>query len=191
MVTVSPGRQVKGGPCPPCEDWHEVDASGGGETGGKGLTPDKGSREVSESTSNPAGKTGPSGPGKPRQGGVCRWHAGSLTVCRSGGIPSVSLRRLLPEARFVGCPDWEVSGCTDDHRRLDPGQVFVATRGPHYDGHAFIREALDRAQPAWWWNSPAPRRAGSRWSSTTPGPPTPGSARPSPATRPSSSPCWA
>jgi len=60
------------------------------------------------------------------------------------GIPSVSLRRLLPEARFVGCLDWEVSGCADDHRRLDPGQVFVAVRGPRYDGHGFIREALDR-----------------------------------------------
>jgi UDP-N-acetylmuramoyl-L-alanyl-D-glutamate--2,6-diaminopimelate ligase len=60
------------------------------------------------------------------------------------GIPSVSLRRLLPEARFIGCPDWHVSGCTDDHRRLDPGQVFVATRSPRYDGHAFIREALER-----------------------------------------------
>jgi UDP-N-acetylmuramoyl-L-alanyl-D-glutamate--2,6-diaminopimelate ligase len=60
------------------------------------------------------------------------------------GIPSVSLRRLLPEARFIGCPDWQVSGCTDDHRRLDPGQVFVATRSARYDGHAFVREALER-----------------------------------------------
>ncbi|QEH35670.1 MurE-like ligase [Aquisphaera giovannonii] len=60
------------------------------------------------------------------------------------GIPSVSLRRLLPEARFVGCPDWEVSGCTDDHRRLDPGQVFVAIRDARYDGQAFVGEALDR-----------------------------------------------
>lgn len=60
------------------------------------------------------------------------------------GIPSVSLRRLLPEARFVGCPDWEVSGCADDHRRLDPGQIFVAVRTPRYDGHDFIQQALDR-----------------------------------------------
>ncbi|WP_165227087.1 Mur ligase family protein [Aquisphaera insulae] len=60
------------------------------------------------------------------------------------GIPSVSLRRLLPEARFVGCPDWEVSGCTDDHRRLDPGQVFVAIRDARYDGQAYVGEALDR-----------------------------------------------
>ena len=62
------------------------------------------------------------------------------------GIPSVSLRRLLPEAQFVGCTDWEVSGCCDDHRRLDPGQLFVAVpeARPGYDGHRFVREALDR-----------------------------------------------
>jgi UDP-N-acetylmuramoyl-L-alanyl-D-glutamate--2,6-diaminopimelate ligase len=74
---------------------------------------------------------------------MARWFVDRLP---QRGIPSVSLRRLLPEAQFVGCVDWEVSGCCDDHRRLDPGQVFVAVRGvrPGYDGHAFVREALDR-----------------------------------------------
>ncbi len=72
---------------------------------------------------------------------MARWFVDRLA---QRGIPSVSLRRLLPEAQFVGCPDWEVTGCTDDHRRLDPGQVFVAIRDPRYDGHAFVREALDR-----------------------------------------------
>ena len=71
---------------------------------------------------------------------------GSLTVYLSRGIPSVSLRRLFPEATFIGCADWEVTGCSDDHRRLEPGQVFVAIREAHagYDGQAFVREALDR-----------------------------------------------
>ena len=74
---------------------------------------------------------------------MARWFVDRLP---QRGIPSVSLRRLLPEAQFVGSVDWEVSGCSDDHRRLDPGQVFVAVRGvqPGYDGHAFVREALDR-----------------------------------------------
>jgi UDP-N-acetylmuramoyl-L-alanyl-D-glutamate--2,6-diaminopimelate ligase len=72
---------------------------------------------------------------------MARWFVDRLP---ERGIPSVSLRRLLPEARFVGCSDWEVSGCTNDHRRLDPGQVFVATRDGHYDGHSFVRQALDR-----------------------------------------------
>jgi UDP-N-acetylmuramoyl-L-alanyl-D-glutamate--2,6-diaminopimelate ligase len=74
---------------------------------------------------------------------MARWFVDRLP---QRGIPSVSLRRLLPEAQFVGCADWEVSGCTDDHRRLDPGQVFVAVREawPGYDGHVYIREALER-----------------------------------------------
>ncbi len=74
---------------------------------------------------------------------MVRWFVDRLP---QRGIPSVSLRRLLPEAHFLGCADWEVSGCCDDHRRLDPGQVFVAVRGgrPGYDGQAFVREALDR-----------------------------------------------
>ncbi len=60
------------------------------------------------------------------------------------GIPSVSLRRLLPDAQFVGCQDWEVSGCTSDTRKLDPGQVFVAVRGERRDGHSFVDRALER-----------------------------------------------
>ena len=90
---------------------------------------------------------------------MARWFVDRLP---QRGIPSVSLRRLLPEAHFVGCPDWEVSGCTDDHRRLDPGQVFVAVRDPRYDGHAFVREALDRVRRAWSWSAPARRPAGFR-----------------------------
>jgi UDP-N-acetylmuramoyl-L-alanyl-D-glutamate--2,6-diaminopimelate ligase len=72
---------------------------------------------------------------------MARWFVDRLP---QRGIPSVSLRRLLPEARFVGCPDWEVSGCTADSRRLDPGQVFVAVRGSEHDGHAFVAQALER-----------------------------------------------
>jgi UDP-N-acetylmuramoyl-L-alanyl-D-glutamate--2,6-diaminopimelate ligase len=74
---------------------------------------------------------------------MARWFVDRLP---QRGIPSVSLRRLLPEAQFVGCADWEVSGCTDDHRWLDPGQVFVAVREawPGYDGHVYVREALER-----------------------------------------------
>ncbi|CAN5908960.1 UDP-N-acetylmuramoyl-L-alanyl-D-glutamate--2,6-diaminopimelate ligase [soil metagenome] len=60
------------------------------------------------------------------------------------GIPSISLRRLLPEARFLGCEDLEVAGCSADSRRIDPGQVFVALRGDCHDGHDFIARALER-----------------------------------------------
>lgn len=72
---------------------------------------------------------------------MARWFVDRLP---HQGIPSVSLRRLLPEARFVGCHDWEVSGCSADSRRLDPGQVFVAVRGARHDGHEFVAQALER-----------------------------------------------
>ena len=74
---------------------------------------------------------------------MARWFVDRLP---QRGLPSVSLRRLLPEAQFAGCVDWKVFGCTDDHRRLEPGQVFVAAREarPGYDGHLFVREALER-----------------------------------------------
>src|SRR4051812_37237562 len=72
---------------------------------------------------------------------MARWFVDRLP---QRGIPSVSLRRLLPEARFEGCRDWEVSGCTADSRRLDPGQLFVAVRGARHDGHAFVAQALER-----------------------------------------------
>jgi len=74
---------------------------------------------------------------------MARWFTDRLP---QRGIPSVSLRRLLPEAQFMGLLDWEVSGCTNDHIQLDPGQVFVAVREarPGYDGYGFVREALER-----------------------------------------------
>jgi len=72
---------------------------------------------------------------------MARWF---LDRSPQRGIPSVSLRRLLPEARFVGCQDWAVSGCTADTRKLDPGQLFVAVRGERVDGHAFVGRALER-----------------------------------------------
>ena len=72
---------------------------------------------------------------------MARWF---LDRSPQRGIPSVSLRRLLPDAQFVGCQDWEVSGCTADSRKLDPGQVFVAVRGERSDGHSFVTRALEQ-----------------------------------------------
>jgi UDP-N-acetylmuramoyl-L-alanyl-D-glutamate--2,6-diaminopimelate ligase len=37
-----------------------------------------------------------------------------------------------------------VSGITYDSRRVQAGQVFVAVRGQHADGTAFVRQAIDR-----------------------------------------------
>ncbi len=60
------------------------------------------------------------------------------------GIPSVSLRRLLRNAQFVGCPDWEVSGCTTESSKLEPGELFVAVRTGSEDGHTQVTQAMAR-----------------------------------------------
>ncbi len=46
---------------------------------------------------------------------------------------------LLGGARPEGFP-----GITTDTRQLRPGELFVALRGEHHDGHAFVAEALRR-----------------------------------------------
>src|SRR4249919_3244502 len=72
---------------------------------------------------------------------MARWFVDRLP---QRGIPSVSLRRLLPDARIVGCPTWVDSGRAADSRRLVPGQVFVAVRGSPHDEPPFLAEALAR-----------------------------------------------
>lgn len=36
----------------------------------------------------------------------------------------------------------EIKGITTDSRKVTPGQLFVALRGEHFDGHAFVDEVL-------------------------------------------------
>jgi UDP-N-acetylmuramoyl-tripeptide--D-alanyl-D-alanine ligase len=38
--------------------------------------------------------------------------------------------------------DWSVTGIAIDSRTVQPGELFVALRGPHHDGHDFIAAAL-------------------------------------------------
>jgi UDP-N-acetylmuramoyl-tripeptide--D-alanyl-D-alanine ligase len=37
-----------------------------------------------------------------------------------------------------------VAGFSIDSRTLTPGEAFIALKGPHFDGHDFVRQALDR-----------------------------------------------
>ncbi|MFO0958116.1 MAG: Mur ligase family protein [Isosphaeraceae bacterium] len=68
--------------------------------------------------------------------------------CAQQGIPSVSLRRLLPEGSFLGCKDLRISGVSADSRRVEPGQVFVAIRGDRLDGHDYAARAVERGAAA-------------------------------------------
>lgn len=59
---------------------------------------------------------------------------------------AISFRELLqgvPDARVLG-PDAWVSGITYDSRQVKAGDVFVCIRGEHFDGHDFIKDALDK-----------------------------------------------
>ncbi|MDC4224886.1 MAG: Mur ligase domain-containing protein [Candidatus Manganitrophus sp.] len=43
-----------------------------------------------------------------------------------------------------GTPRSEVSGVSIDTRTLRPGDLFVAIKGPRFDGHDFVAQALER-----------------------------------------------
>jgi UDP-N-acetylmuramoyl-tripeptide--D-alanyl-D-alanine ligase len=44
--------------------------------------------------------------------------------------------------------DWAVCGVSIDSRTVQPGELFVALRGPHHDAHAFVAAALGRGAAA-------------------------------------------
>lgn len=60
----------------------------------------------------------------------------------------VSLRQLLPGARFLGTDDLRVTSCAGDSRLCQPGDLFVALRGTRHDGHDHIAEAITRGAAA-------------------------------------------
>ena len=61
--------------------------------------------------------------------------------------------------------DWSVAGVSIDSRTVQPGELFIALRGPNHDGHAFVRDALARGAAALVDRVPAGReRARRRWS---------------------------
>jgi UDP-N-acetylmuramoyl-L-alanyl-D-glutamate--2,6-diaminopimelate ligase len=56
----------------------------------------------------------------------------------------VSLRRLFPSARFIGCTDIRVTDVTERADQCAPGVLFVARSGARHDGHDFAAEAVRR-----------------------------------------------
>ncbi len=61
---------------------------------------------------------------------------------------SVSLRRLLPAASFVGCADVIVTDANERSSECAPGTVFAAIPGTRRRGADFIPEALARGASA-------------------------------------------
>lgn len=52
------------------------------------------------------------------------------------------------QLRIHGDPSTVVSGIQYDSRLVEPGDLFVALRGGHFDGHAFIDDAIRRGAVA-------------------------------------------
>ena len=59
----------------------------------------------------------------------------------SGGV---SLRQILPDARYSRASDLQFSSCSSDSRNCRPGDLFVALVGSEEDGHDHIVEAVER-----------------------------------------------
>jgi len=43
---------------------------------------------------------------------------------------------------------WTATGVSIDSRTIEPGDLFVALKGPNFDGHRFIRDAFDKGAVA-------------------------------------------
>jgi UDP-N-acetylmuramoyl-tripeptide--D-alanyl-D-alanine ligase len=51
---------------------------------------------------------------------------------------------LASPARMPG----QATGYSVDSRSIQPGELFIALRGPNHDGHAHVAEALEKGAPA-------------------------------------------
>lgn len=60
----------------------------------------------------------------------------------------VSLRALLPEARFFGGQDVRFASCVTDARRCRPGDLYAALVSAERDGHDQAAEAVSRGAAA-------------------------------------------
>ena len=67
----------------------------------------------------------------------------------SGGRPIVNLSageiaQATGGVIFQGSSPCRIHGVSTDSRKIQPGELFVPIEGPNFDGHQFIRQALEK-----------------------------------------------
>ncbi|MEE8276684.1 MAG: Mur ligase domain-containing protein, partial [Alphaproteobacteria bacterium] len=58
------------------------------------------------------------------------WHAGEVQRATGGRVPPGRAAQ-----------DWTASGVSIDSRSLEGGDLFVALKGPNFDGHDYVTVA--------------------------------------------------
>lgn len=71
-----------------------------------------------------------------------RWTAVQIAEALAAPIPA-GLTAKGAESSVAA-----ISGVSIDSRTIQPGELFIAIRGPNHDAHAFVQKALDRGAPA-------------------------------------------
>ena len=63
-------------------------------------------------------------------------------------MAQLRVKDMRKVSQMLQVPDnWVAEGVTSDTRQIRDGQLFVALRGPHHDGHDFVSEALSTRTP--------------------------------------------
>ena len=61
---------------------------------------------------------------------------------------TMQLYALLEENAKTQLPDQEITGLTDDSRKVKPGMLFACIRGEHFDGHTVAAKMLEQGAAA-------------------------------------------
>ena len=76
-------------------------------------------------------------------------------------LSAKEVARLTRGELLSGAGDADISGVSIDSRTVSPGELFIAIRGHHHDGHRFVASALERgasgvvvSEPVAWGDAP-------------------------------------
>jgi UDP-N-acetylmuramoyl-tripeptide--D-alanyl-D-alanine ligase len=79
-----------------------------------------------------------------------RWTAAQITEALATPIPAGLTAKGADNSgtNSAGNIGAAISGVSIDSRTIQPGELFIAIRGPNHDAHGFVQKALDRGAPA-------------------------------------------